>query len=203
MKNMFKDARILFAITLIAGLALGGVYYITKEPIAEANATAEAEAYKEVFGSASSFEIVSEDVDPTSMAIASEWIANDFEGISIDKVLEAKDSSGNRLGYVISLTTPEGYGGDISFTMGITNEGILNGISILEISETAGLGMRAEDVLVPQFEDDDVDSYTVTKTGASSESQIDAISGATITSKAVTGAVNAGLFYFNNVLGGE
>ena len=71
--------------------------------------------------------------------------------MKIDKALEAKDGSGTLLGYVLTVTSREGYGGDITFTMGIRLDGTLNGISILSISETAGLGMKAEAVLKPQF----------------------------------------------------
>ncbi len=55
-KSMIKDALILFAITLAAGLLLGFVYDVTKEPIAEQKAKAKAEACKNVFAEAESFE---------------------------------------------------------------------------------------------------------------------------------------------------
>ena len=84
--------------------------------------------------------------------------------------------------------------------MGVTSEGRLNGISILSISETPGLGMQAGEVLVPQFADKDVKTFQYTKSGAKADNEIDAISGATITTKAVTGAVNEGLAYFREVL---
>ena len=47
------------------------------------------------------------------------------------------------------------------------------------------------------------DSLTVTKTGASADNEIDAISGATVTSNAVTNAVNAALFYLHNCMNQE
>ena len=86
--------------------------------------------------------------------------------------------------------------------MGVTTDGVLNGISLLSISETAGLGMRAGEVLVPQFENKDVDRFTYTKTGSTADSEIDAISGATITTSAVVNGVNAGLVYFDEFLKG-
>jgi electron transport complex protein RnfG len=55
-------------------------------------------------------------------------------------------------------------------------------------------------VLVPQFTDKNVESFTYTKTGSTSDSEIDAISGATITTKAVVNGVNAGLEYFRRCL---
>ncbi len=58
--------------------------------------------------------------------------------------MEAVDESGEIIGYVITVTDSEGYGGDITFSMGVQMDGMLNGISILSISETAGLGMKAD-----------------------------------------------------------
>lgn len=201
MKNMLKDAVILFAITLIAGLVLGFVYQITKEPIALAEAKAEREAYMEVFPGAADFKQLSEGM-PEDAAYLSDWNAAGYEGVSVEKVLSAVDESGNALGYVLTVTSHEGYGGDITFSMGIRGDGTLNGISILSISETPGLGMKAEEVLKPQFADKQVAAFTYTKSGSTMDSEIDAISGATVTTKAVTSAVNGGLYYFQTQLGG-
>ncbi len=117
-------------------------------------------------------------------------------------MMSALDDSGSLLGYVITVTSKEGYGGDIQFAMGIRMDGTVNGMSILDIAETAGLGMRAEDVLKPQFAERKADKFEYTKSGATSEDQIDAISGATITTRAVTNGVNAGLYYFQTEMGG-
>lgn len=94
-------------------------------------------------------------------------------------------------GYVFGVTTKEGYNGEITFYVGITKEGILKGVSLLEIGETPGLGMNAEAVLIPQFRNVNAGSFTVVKTGAQTSSEIDAITGATITSDAITEGVNA------------
>ena len=103
---------------------------------------------------------------------------------------------------MIILTSHDGYNGDIQFSMGLRKDGTLNGISLLAISETPGLGMRAEEVLKPQFAEKQVAGFSYTKSGAVSDDQIDAISGATITTNAVVESVNAGLWYFQNVLEG-
>lgn len=199
MKGMIKDAAILFAITLIAGLILGFVYNVTKEPIAQAEEKAAKEAYAEVFRAASDFREITVETDDSYQ---NEWDQAGFTQVDIDKALEAVDADGNGLGYVLTLTSHAGYGGDITFTLGIANDGTVNGISILSISETAGLGMKAESVLKPQYAGKKVSSFTVTKQGATSDNQIDAISGATITSNALTTAVNGGLYYFQTKLGG-
>lgn len=195
--GMFKDTGILLVITLVAGLLLGLVYQITKEPIALQKEKAKQEACMEVFADAASFAEM-ETVQPD----AQEWAAAGFAQETIDEVMEAQDASGAVLGYVITVTTKEGYGGDIRFTVGITKDGAVNGIAILEIAETAGLGMRAEEVLAPQFANKNVEQFEYTKSGAVSDNQIDAISGATITTNAVTNGVNAGLYYFQTKLQG-
>ena len=199
MKGMIKDALILFAITLIAGLMLGVVNDITKEPIAQQEQKAKNEACQNVFAAADSFE-AQELADSAQI----EQVLTDagISGADIDELMAAKDASGALLGYVITVTDHEGYGGDIQFSMGITNEGTLNGISLLSISETAGVGMRDGEVLVPQFADKNVSKFTYTKTGATADSEIDAISGATITTNAVVNGVNAGLAYFDKILKG-
>lgn len=197
MKEMMKNTAIMLVITVVAGLILGLIYQVTKEPIAEQEARKKREACQEVFQDAAAFEAVEvETVDEAA------WNEEGYGQESIDEVMRASDASGNLLGYVITVTTKEGYGGDIQFTIGVRTDGTVNGMSILSISETAGLGMRAEEVLKPQFAGKHAEKFAYTKSGAASEEQIDAISGATITTNAVTNGVNAGLYYFRTALGG-
>lgn len=199
MKSMLKDAMILFVITLLAGALLGIVYEVTKEPIAAQQEKAKNEAYQEVFAQAAGFEDIAmkPDLAPEDLTAYVKQLGYD---VDINGIAGAWDDDGNQLGYVITVTDHEGYGGDIRFSMGITNDGILNGISILSISETAGLGMRAEEVLKPQFANKQITTFEYTKTGAAADNQIDAISGATITTNAVVGGVNAGIAVFTEYL---
>ena len=192
MKNkIVKDTLALTVITLISGLLLGVVNDITAGPIASQQAKEKEEAYKAVFAEAASFEVVTSGEDADLESYLDE---NGYKAQSIDEVMLAKDDAGNELGYAFSVTTSEGYGGDIQFAMGIQDDGTLNGISILSISETAGLGMRATtDDFKNQFKDKNVEKFTYTKTGATSDDEIDALSGATITTNAMTNGVNAGL----------
>ena len=198
MKQMMKDAMILFLITLISGAALGLVYEVTKEPIAQQEQKAKNEAYQNVFEAAEDFTELTEEAY-SSDALTAFVKENGFDA-SIDGVAQALSGDGSVLGYVITVTDHEGYGGDIQFTMGVADDGTLNGISLLSISETAGLGMRAGEVLVPQFAGKQVEKFSYTKTGAASDDQIDAISGATITTNAVVNGVNAGLLCFQEKL---
>lgn len=199
MKNMLKDALILFIITLISGAILGVVYDVTKEPIAHQQQLAKDAAYKEVFADAHKFEEIAmkPDLAPEDLTA---YVEGQGYDASIDGIASAFDGSGSQVGYVITVTTHEGYGGDIQFTMGVRNDGTLNGISILSISETAGLGMRAGEVLVPQFAEKQVEAFVTSKTGASTPEQIDAISGATITTDAFVNGVNAGMACFREYL---
>ena len=93
--------------------------------------------------------------------------------------------------------------GSITFSVGIQNDGTVNGYSITSISETPGLGMKAqEEPFYSQFEGKNVDSFTVVKSTPSADNEIEAISGSTITSKAMANGVNACLTYFHSVLEG-
>ena len=202
MKNtIIKDTIILTLITLIAGGVLGLVYEITKDPIAKQQELAKQDAYKAVFEDADTFEVC---VEAEDADLAAYLAGEGFEAQTVNEIMEAKDASGETLGYAINLTTSEGYGGDITFSMGVQADGTLNGISILTISETAGLGMNAtKDEFKGQFKEKQADAFEVTKTGASKENEINAISGATITSNAVTQGVNCGLKAFEYIKEGK
>ncbi len=190
-----KNTIVLTLITLVAGLLLGLVYEVTKEPIAKEQQRAKEEAYKNVFMDADSFE----EVEMDSNQVKKELKDNGFN-VTIDEIMKVYDDSKNVLGYVLTVTDHEGYGGDIRFAMGVRSDGTLNGISFLSLSETAGLGMKAsEDGFRKQFSDKKVEAFVYTKNGATAEEEIDAISGATITTNAVVNGVNAGLYYIGTL----
>lgn len=190
-----KNTISLMLITLVAGLLLGAVYEITKEPIAKENQRAKEEAYKAVFADADSFEAITLDTDEVQKELDSQGL-----DASINEAMKALDASGQPIGYVLTVTDHEGYGGDIQFAMGVQSDGTMNGISFLSISETAGLGMKAkEDSFRKQFEGKNAGKIVYTKNGASADNEIDALSGATITTNAVTNGVNAGLYYVHTL----
>lgn len=204
MKNkIIKDALALTLITLVAGVALGGVYEITKDPIAKQEAQAKAEAYEQVFTDAAAFEAVEMD-DTLTKTIRDQLDQEGYKAQSIEEVMRAEDQSGETLGYAFTVVISEGYGGDIRFSMGVQNDGTLNGISILSIGETAGLGMNAD---TPAFKDQfvgkQVEKLQYTKNGATQDDEINAISGATVTTNAMTNGVNAGLCAFRVMEGGD
>lgn len=200
MNKIVKNTLILTTITVVSGLLLGVVYGITKEPIAEAQENTKQEAYRSVLSDASSFETM-EDFDAADAASILE--ENGYSSDEITEVAEGIDDSGETVGYVVNVMSHEAYDGDLEVSVGIAADGTVKGIEMLSISETAGLGMKADEAeFKDQFKDKNVEKFTYTKSGESGDDKIDAISGATITTNAVTNAVDSALVYFQNELGG-
>lgn len=195
--TLIRDAIALFLITMISGLALSYVYEITKAPITDQKVEKKIKANQVVFVDASSFE---EDTDLMEQAINTDLttLSKDFKGINIDEINKALDSNGDVIGYNIMVTTKQSYKDYITLIVGYALDGTIKGIEIMTISETAGLGMNAtKPSFMNQFLNKNVSQFVVTKTGATSEDQIDALSGATITSRAVVNAVNAGIGFID------
>ncbi|MGI6110490.1 MAG: RnfABCDGE type electron transport complex subunit G [Eubacteriaceae bacterium] len=182
--KIMKVAAILLIITLVCTLLLAFTNSITAPIIAKQNEAANTKAQQEVLPDADKFEEVSGLSDKVS-SLQSDYsaiITTAYAGYKGDQIV----------GYAIK-TTPSGYGGDIEMLTGVSTDGKVTGISILSQSETAGLGAKSTD---PAFSgqykglsaEEDV---TVVKGQSASGNQIEAITGATITSKAVTLGVNA------------
>ncbi len=211
MNDLLKDGLKLVIITLVAGIALGWIYGITKEPIAAQEEKKQQEAYQAVFPDAKSFQEVEGFSEESASQVISAYTnpVDGHESDTISSAVSALDGSGNVLGYIFNISTSKGYGGEIQLTVGIQQDGTVNGYSVLSISETAGLGMHANDTgegaWGTQFAGKQAEAFQVVKdgSGASDDSKIDAISGATITSKAVTGAMNSCLAYFQSIKGGN
>lgn len=200
MNKIVKNTLILTAITVVSGLLLGVVYDITKEPIAQAQENTKQEAYRAVLSDASSFEAVDFDADSASSLLSE----NGYTSDEITGVVEGTDDSGETVGYVISVQSGEAYDGTLELSVGIATDGTVKGVEMLDISETAGLGMKADEAkFKDQFKDKNVEKFTYTKTGEDGDDMIDAISGATITTNAVTNAVDSALVYYQNELGGS
>ncbi len=192
MNKIIKNTIILTVITLVSGLLLGLAYEVTKDPIAQSEENAKREAWQAVFPDVSEDAFEQTDVDQD---IAASVIKDLGISATIDEVCTV---DGGDTGYVITATDGEGYGGDIQVTVGITADGTVSGVSFLSISETAGLGMKAtEPSFYEQYVGVQAEQFYVSKDGGQGE-PIDALSGATITTRAVTGAVNAALGYFQN-----
>lgn len=198
-KKIVHDALILFAFTVVLGLMLGLVYGITKEPIAKVNYEKTQAAYRQVFSDADSFEAYEGfDAEAAKALMSEQGYADEIEDVQA-----AKDTGGNVLGYVITVTAKDASQASITFSVGIKNDGTVNGYSITSIAETPGLGMKAaEEAFYSQFENKNVDAFTVVKSAPAADNEIESISGSTITSAAMANGVNACLAYFRTVLGG-
>ncbi|MBQ9234611.1 MAG: RnfABCDGE type electron transport complex subunit D [Lachnospiraceae bacterium] len=199
-KGIMKAICAIMLITVIMGAILGAVYSITKDPISKAEEKAKQEAYKEVFPEA--VEIVTDetiDYKQINEIIKSFGYTHD----TIDEISFATDGAGNVIGYIVVVTNDNGYGGDIQMVVGMKTDTTITGLAFLTLDESPGLGMEADK---PKFKDQFIGkhekSYEYSKTGAVKENQIDAISGATITTSAVTDGVNAAVAIIN-ISGGE
>ena len=185
MKENIRLGLILLLITGVAGLLLGGAFEITKAPIAASVETNRQAAMKEILPDADKFSKTDVKVN--------------------DKVLEVNSGlKGNKIaGYAIKVA-PKGYGGPVEIMVGISTDGKVTGIKILAHTETPGLGANApEPKFSDQFKNKSIkDKIEVVKTPPSKENEIQAITGATITSKAVTLGVNDAVDFYNSSLKG-
>jgi electron transport complex protein RnfG len=179
MAKILKLGAVLFVITAVTGLVLGGVYTMTLEPINIAKEKEKAEALAQTLPEASEFEGIEIQ-----------------QGQGVIKEVNRGLANGETVGYNITVT-PKGYSGLIEMVVGISKEGKLANIKILSHTETPGLGAKAaEPAFSGQFRNKKTDELTVTKTSPGKDSEIQAISGATITSRAVTSGVNTALKYW-------
>lgn len=178
----------LFIITAVAALALSVTYAVTEEPIRLQNEQASMEARKAVLPDAQEFVQVdiSEHKDEYSNVV---------------EVYEGK-SGDDTVGYVFRVVS-KGYGGDVELFVGINaKENKIESVSIISHKETPGLGAKAaEPDFLSQYTGKSADSSLVVVRGrATQDTQVEAITGATITSKAVTEGVNAAVEFYGRVL---
>jgi len=176
----------LLIITACAGLILGIVYSITSAPIAEQQLKKETEARMSVLPAATDFRLVE-----------GLTLADNYQ--EIQQVYEGTDG-GSTVGYTMSVIT-KGYSPGLSLTIGIDSAGTITGVDIGSHGETPGLGANATN---PDFLSQYVGAdgpLTVVKTPTGTTGEITAITGATITSTAVTNAVNMVREFFEENFG--
>ncbi len=176
--EVIKPAAILFAICVAVAAALAGANLLTEEKIVEQQALKAEQSRKVVLPGADSFE--------------------EGEGCYLGK------SGSDTVGYVFE-TEGKGYGGTVRVMTGIDREGTITGIVILEHGETPGLGANAEkEAFRSQFQKKAPENgLQVVKFQTPGEGEVEALTGATITTKAVTNAVNAAIEQYYQVKGGE
>jgi len=182
-KAILTPALVLFLICLIVAGLLGGTNALTKDPIEEQTQLKAQQARMTVLPQAKSFEQVS------------------ISGTDAE-CYAALDGEKRILGYAIT-TAAKGYGGDVRVMTGIdAAEGKITGVSILSQSETPGLGANAvKPEFTGQYEQALPESgFDVIKNAQPQDGEIEAMTGATITSKAVTGAVNEAISLYTENL---
>ena len=178
--DMREVARITIILTLICVVItalLAGTNELTAKKIAENSLAAKQDAWREVLGADDYVDIV--------------LSGSDADREVFDKLDAAVAITGPDVGGVVITTTDKGYGGAISVLTGFDRDGNITGVRLLEHSETAGLGANAAS---PKFTDQFVTSGTDVPDGtfavAKDGGDIDAVTAATISSRAVTRAVN-------------
>lgn len=180
MREMIRMVVTLFVISLVCSAILGVVNAVTEDRIADIEAETRAAAMRDVLPDADSFADVSGELD------------EDFKTENaVTGIYAATAADGSDAGYAV-MVAPRGFGGEIVMIVGVNTEGVVTGVVITEMSETAGLGAKADD---PSFLSQYVGksgSLTVVK-GNAGENQISAITGATVTSRAVTDGVLAAM----------
>ena len=169
-KEIIRVGIILFVITALSALLLALGNYITSPLIAENGRINTEKSMQTVFADAASFE------------------KTDYAAKSVVEAYIAKDSANETIGACV-ITEQNGYGGAVKVLTGVDKDGKITGVEILSHSETPGLGAEATK---PEFKvqfEGKTKNIGVSR-GKASGNEIDALSGATITSKAVTNAVN-------------
>ncbi|KIR02052.1 Electron transport complex protein RnfG [Lachnospiraceae bacterium TWA4] len=177
--TIIKDAIILLIITLVAGLVLGGVYSVTKDPIANIERQVTADAYAKVYPDGKLVE------DNKDLLEALKNFSADDADAAVDDVYSVNDGEG-----FVFKCHAKGYGGPVNLALGIKTDGTILGLSVISAdSETPGLGAKCTtDEFQSQFAGVQLASSTITI-----NQDYQQISGATITSKAVMRAINASL----------
>ncbi len=165
--EVFRVAIILFVITAAAAAILAAVNSVTAPVIAENDRKAQEIAMKAVLPDATLFGKMEYELSENS---------------SVTEVYLSD------AGYAVKVA-PKGYGGAISMIVGVDKELAVTGVEIISQSETAGLGAKCTDSGYKAQFIGKTEGIVVSK-DATKENEVDAITSATITSKAVTKGVN-------------
>ncbi|MCK5878248.1 MAG: RnfABCDGE type electron transport complex subunit G [Holophagae bacterium] len=184
------DVVVLVLIALFSGLALSGVYLGTKEPIAMAKQRELELALKRV---CPFMESDYREIEFQSRNASGETVKIPVYAVYREHVLE---------GAALKLVSHEGFSGEIVFLLGVSKNGQMTGLYILSHKETPGLGTKAADKSWwGQFAGQSLDTmnFKVKKDGGDT----DAITAATITSRAVSGGIEQGLVIYREFAASE
>ncbi|MCI7736387.1 MAG: FMN-binding protein [Clostridiales bacterium] len=183
MRDIIKLAVRLFVFSLVAAVLLALTYEVTKGPIAEQKIAAQKEALNKVLPGCANYEEI-------------EAIEGLAEGSAVEQLFAGKNDAGDVQGYAL-VANPQGYGGPIPITLGVSTEGYVTQTYVGALQETAGLGSRVgEAEFMDQFIGIAADPDTL-------RDDVDTIGGATISSSAFINAVSDMLTYTRDTLGIE
>lgn len=180
MNETLKLGLILLLITVISAGVLAVSNNITAERIAEADKIANEQAQKEIVAEADEFRTLDE---------------NKLKEIqnANSNILEISEaySNGTLVGYTIKSVS-SGYGGDVVMITGFSLEGKITGMKVLNHSETPGLGANStKSYFSDSFKNKSVTNELYASKNPSGESEVQALTSATITTNAVLAGVNA------------
>jgi electron transport complex protein RnfG len=180
MKTIVKPAAILFISAAVTVALLALVYAVTLEPIAEQMRRKQKVALGEVLPQADAFKEYTTTLTGSMTAV--------YEGVKNDRCV----------GYVVELA-PMGYGGEIALMVGICEStGTVSGMRIVSHSETPGFGSLAtREDYYNRYEGRPLTPIVLITRGTARENEMDAITGSTITSRAITNAVNEAIAWYN------
>lgn len=180
--KIVKLGLILLVICMISGGLLSVANYYTLPLIEKAKLEAEQKALSALIPGSSEIEKADKEL---IKQIKEKY--KKFEDLNI-----CKDESGNMLGYAIkTLNTVKGYSGDIELLVGLSTDGKVIGVSVVKQTETKGIGSKVEDKdYQDQFMGKSADSEIKIVMSASADNEVQAITGATYSSKSFTSAIN-------------
>ncbi len=200
--KMLGPAVSLFVITILAGVGLAGVFNMTRGTIEEQELKAKLASYGTVLTEAETFEY-DESLNTAVAELGGKVYGTDFGRSYINEIAVGKNAAGETVGHVVSVTSADGFDGNITLSLGVGTDGVIRGIEFTELAETAGMGMRcAEPEFKDQFAGVSVEQFVLNKAGGSTEDyEIDSVSGASVSSGAVVNAVNAALDFIHANVG--
>lgn len=180
MRDIIKPSVTLFVICIIVAVCLAFTFSVTKATIDERAVADGQNARKTVLADADSFKKL-EVIESDNKFV---YISEAYQGLKGD----------TPAGYVMTVVS-KGYGGAVEVVVGVDTKGNVAGVKIGNNSETPGLGSKAKDApFISQFDKlSPKEPLKVVKGKKTKAEEIQAISGATITSRAVTGAVQTAL----------
>ena len=191
-----KPVIALCIIALVSGLALSGVFTMTKETIDQQQRAKAAAAYQAVLPEGKNFNYL----DDKTAKYDGQVYGSSFGRVYINEAVESTDESGKIIGYAVSVTSSEGYDGNLTLIVGIRPDGTVSSVSYTELHETPGKGMLCDEpAFKDQFSGKNVQAFEL---GGAGDAKIDGVSGATVTSKASVNAINAALDFYHNVIEG-